>query len=487
MQLHVVFLFTADYNILPVSSSLEIASVQPRHEGEYKCVVEGAGKRRTSLSGRLRIDTGIPSQELTFLSSPRVQTAKEGDDIILECLVSSQGSAEVRWLKDTRQVAIDGLRIRRVGISSLLLSNVMGSDSGLYTCRASNTHDSLDRTVAVHVAVEPKLTVHPQSKIALETADVEFECLATGSPAPTLSWFKNGEAIIASDYFVVEPTRLRILGLVKADQGVYQCIADNEAGSDQASAQLLVDTADSSSVAASSGQPLVASAPLGLKVGSLGSRFVNLEWDPPLVRHGHIMRYHIFYKEEDSDRERMLNSSTTSVTVTSLQPNTLYLLRVAAENEAGMGKISDHVKITTKKEQAVPGRVTNLVARALGPETIEVKWDPPQGGPTALRYKLFYIRNPPEPDDKETQTIISSTAYTLHGMDKFTEYQIRVEAEGENGSGLSSAPLKVRTLSDVPSSPPRDIVAETMSSTSVRISWSEPDPETTNGEVTGYR
>ncbi|VDM78326.1 unnamed protein product [Strongylus vulgaris] len=383
-------LFAADYTILPVSSSLEIPSVQPRHEGEYKCVVEGAGKRRTSLSGRLRIDNGIPSQELTFLSSPRVQTAKEGDDVILECLVSSQGSAEVRWLvlklKDTRQVAIDGVRIRRVGISSLLLSNLMGTDSGLYTCRASNTLDSLDRTVAVHVAVEPKLTARPESKAALETADVEFECLSTGSPSPTVSWFKNGEAIIASHYFVIEPTRLRILGLVKADQGIYQCIVDNEAGSDQAAAQLLVDNAgptylstiginsstlsartspisfsadDSSSIAASSGQPLIASAPLGLKVASLGSRFVNLEWDPPLMRHGHIMRYHVFYKEEDSDsyllilksRERMLNSSSTSVTVTSLQPDTLYLLRVVAENEAGMGKSSDHIKITTKKER----------------------------------------------------------------------------------------------------------------------------------------
>ncbi|VDO63962.1 unnamed protein product [Heligmosomoides polygyrus] len=472
-----------DYNILPISGSLEIASVQPQHEGEYKCVVEGAGKRRASLSGRLRVTT----QELTFISSPRVQTAKEGEDVILECLVSSKGSAEVRWLKDIRQVAVDGLRIRRVGISSLLLSNVVASDSGLYTCRASDMHDSLDRTVAVHVSAQPKLTVHPQNKIALETTDVEFECASSGLPAPTISWFKNGEAIIASDYFVIEPTRLRILGLVKADQGVYQCIAENEAGSDQASAQLLVDNADSSSVAASSGQPLVASAPLGLRVGSLGSRFVNLEWDPPLLRNGHIMRYHVFYKEEDSDRERMLNSSSTSVTVTSLQPNTLYLLRVAAENEAGMGKMSDHVKVTTKKEQAVPGRVNNLVARALGPETIEVKWDPPQGGPTALRYKLFYIKNPPEPDDKETQTIISSTAYTLHGMDKFTEYQIRVEAEGENGSGLSSYPLKVRTLSDIPSSPPRDIVAETASSTSVRVSWSEPDVESSNGEITGYR
>ncbi|VDM81934.1 unnamed protein product [Strongylus vulgaris] len=121
----------------------------------------------------------------------------------------------------------------------------MGTDSGLYTCRASNTLDSLDRTVAVHVAVEPKLTARPESKAALETADVEFECLSTGSPSPTVSWFKNGEAIIASHYFVIEPTRLRILGLVKADQGIYQCIVDNEAGSDQAAAQLLVDNAGS--------------------------------------------------------------------------------------------------------------------------------------------------------------------------------------------------------------------------------------------------
>uniref|UniRef100_A0A0N4W6J0 Down syndrome cell adhesion molecule-like protein Dscam2 n=1 Tax=Haemonchus placei TaxID=6290 RepID=A0A0N4W6J0_HAEPC len=480
-------LFSADYHILPVSNSLEIAAAEPRHEGEYKCVVESAGKRRTSMSGRLRLETGPTSQELHFMSSPRVQTAREGDDIVLECLVSSKGSAEVRWLKDTRQIAVDGLRIRRVGVSSLLISNVLESDSGLYTCRASDTHDSLDRTVAVNIVAAPRLTVRPQSKVGIETTDIEMECASSGSPVPTISWFKNGEAIITSDYFVIESTRLRILGLVKADQGVYQCVAENEAGSDQAVAQLLVDSADSSSIAASSGQPKIASAPLGLRVGSLGSRFVNLEWDPPLSRNGNIMRYHVFYKEEDSDRERMLNSSTTSVTITSLQPDTLYLLRVAAENEAGMGKISDHVKVTTKKEQAVPGRIANLVARALGPETIEVKWDPPQGGPKALRYKLFYIRNPPEADDKETQIVISSTAYTLHGMEKFTEYQIRVEAEGENGSGLSSYPLKVRTLSDIPSSPPRDIVAEAASSTSIRVTWNEPDSESSNGEITGYR
>lgn len=39
----------------------------------------------------------------------------------------------------------------------------------------------------------------------------------------------------------IEATRLRILGLVRNDQGVYQCIAENDAGSVQSNAQLIVD------------------------------------------------------------------------------------------------------------------------------------------------------------------------------------------------------------------------------------------------------
>lgn len=41
----------------------------------------------------------------------------------------------------------------------------------------------------------------------------------------------------------IASNRLKIFGLVKEDQGVYQCFADNEIGSAQASAQLLVDSA----------------------------------------------------------------------------------------------------------------------------------------------------------------------------------------------------------------------------------------------------
>lgn len=52
---------------------------------------------------------------------------------------------------------------------------------------------------------------------------------------------------------------------------------------------------------------------------------------------------------------------------------------------------------------------------------------------------------------------MKKTSYTLHGMDKYVEYVIRVEAEGANGAGLSSEPITVRTLSDLPSMPPTDV------------------------------
>ncbi|PIC55691.1 hypothetical protein B9Z55_000862 [Caenorhabditis nigoni] len=477
-----------EYHILPVSNTLEISSVQSRHEGTYRCTVEGAGKRRSSQTARLAVTIGEVSNELSFITTPRLQVVEQGGEFLLECLVASRIRPQVRWLKDSRQIIVDGVRIRRVGVSSILVSRSSIEDTGLYTCRASNNDDSIDRAVSVEVRAPPRITTRPATKVAVETADVELECgTAAARPEARVSWYKNGEAIIGSEYFVIEPNRLRILGVVRADQAIYQCIAENDVGSEQASAQLLVDAPDSSSVAASSGVPMTASAPLGLRSTSSGSRFINVEWDPPVQRNGNIMRYHVFYKDNSIDRERMINSSSTSATLTSLQPFTMYLIRVTAENEAGMGKFSDSLKVTTNKEQAVPGKVTSLVATATGPETIDIRWSPPSGGQPALRYKIYYSHDPLEKSEKETLITTSTTHYTLHGMDKYTGYQIRIEAEGANGSGLSSDTVRIRTQSDEPSAPPVNIQAEADSSTSVRVSWDEPEKDSVNGEVTGYR
>ncbi|KAL0613197.1 Netrin receptor DCC, partial [Plecturocebus cupreus] len=71
--------------------------------------------------------------------------------------------------------------------------------------------------------------------------DIEFECTVSGKPVPTVNWMKNGDVVIPSDYFqIVGGSNLRILGVVKSDEGFYQCVAENEAGNAQTSAQLIV-------------------------------------------------------------------------------------------------------------------------------------------------------------------------------------------------------------------------------------------------------
>ncbi|VDK77158.1 unnamed protein product [Litomosoides sigmodontis] len=515
--------------IFPSTSTLEISSALPRHEGAYRCVATSEGKTRASRDAQLTIkpenSVGNEFSKPFFVLKPRSKVVSEGESVVLECLVNGWPRPDVRWLKGAEIISATEDRIRRLGSSSFIILKAKAQDAGVYTCRASNSQESLDASATVQIkdkdkvfAVPPKIISEPNSVVAQETTDVEFNCEASGEPGPAISWYKNGEAIIASEYFVIEATRLRVLGLVRNDQGVYQCIAENDAGSMQANAQLIVDSSeellqlyalkfytmnettsiseeimnvnntDPFSLAAASGQPKLPSEPLGVRANVVGSRFVELTWDPPVQRHGAVLAYHIFYKEQDSSRERMLNSSATSFTVTPLQPNTTYVFRLVAENEAGMGKSSTHVLITTTEEKAVPGKVKNLHGTALSPETVEVAWQPPGGnGPEPVQYKLFYIRKDHEPNEKETQIVVKNTSYTLHGMDKYVEYIIRVEAEGVNGAGLSSESIIVRTLSDLPSLPPSDVRAKPISTTSILVQWMPLPAEDRNGILTGYR
>lgn len=72
-------------------------------------------------------------------------------------------------------------------------------------------------------------------------SDVELECEVYASPPARMEWLKNGDVVIASDYFqVIDGRNLRILGLAESDEGMYQCTATNNAGMIQASARLVI-------------------------------------------------------------------------------------------------------------------------------------------------------------------------------------------------------------------------------------------------------
>ncbi|NXS53315.1 DCC protein, partial [Brachypteracias leptosomus] len=331
--------------------------------------------------------------------------------------------------------------------------------------------------------VPPWFLIRPSNLYAYESMDIEFECAVSGKPVPTVEWIKNGEVVIPSDYFqIVGGSNLRILGLVKSDEGFYQCVAGNEAGNAQASAQLIIPEP---AVPSSSVLP---SAPRDVVPVLVSSRFVRLSWRPPAEARGNVQTYTVFFSRDGINRERAVNTSqsgTLQLTVGNLKPEEMYTFRVVAYNEWGPGESSQLIKVATQPELQVPGPVENLRVVSTSPTSIVVSWDPPAyaNGPVQ-GYRLFCTETA---TGREQTLEVEGLSYRLEGLKKFTEYTLRFLAYNRHGPGVPTQDVTVTTLSDVPSAMPQNISLEVVNSRSIKVSWLPPPPGTQNGFITGYK
>lgn len=522
--------------ILP-SGALELEQVQLIDQGYYRCNVSNADKYRISAEAKLSVlselEGGVRPEAPTFLGTPRsVVVALEHTPVTLECAANGNPRPEVTWLKDGTTIDLESSdsRFRRMGSGSLLIGDVTEEDDGVYQCRAENTEDSADVTATLHVQVPPRYIQRPESVVANEKEDAELECHIYGKPQPTIQWTKNGELIIESEYFqIVNGNNLKILGLVASDFGIYQCIGSNSAGNIQAAASLSIlatdqnDTTldvtigdadpspgwnDSSSSSAEmeatadmvdvEQQQLLLpeqlpSAPRDVEPMMVSSRFVTLRWKEPLKPNGDITGYSVLYRQEGSERERVVNTSRSGleeVNVAGLQPEKKYSLRVVAFNEHGAGSSSPLLEVETKGEPHVLRAPSDFNVTAVSSVSVMAVWTPPPppgaaAAATPVRnYKLFYMETG---SAEEHEILTTHDSHLIHALKPYTDYSVWVVAFNENGPGTSTEEVQVRTYSDVPSDTPRNVVAESASSTSVIVRWDPPLKEHQNGIITGYK
>ena len=72
--------------------------------------------------------------------------------------------------------------------------------------------------------------MHPQNETKTEGDNVTFTCNATGNPAPTFRWSKNGSVLTAGSRISLSPDRkqLTITNVTKEDSGQYVCEATSK-------------------------------------------------------------------------------------------------------------------------------------------------------------------------------------------------------------------------------------------------------------------
>ncbi|KAL1238904.1 Neogenin [Trichinella spiralis] len=484
------------------SGSLEIRTVQYSDQGVYKCQVKLANGANATVSqpGRLTILPKDEEHELRFEAKPISRTVAVGSSTDLICVVNGHPKPKVIWLKDQKELSLNSRR-RIIGESSLLISDVSVADSGTYTCRASNSLETVESSAALEVNEAPKAVITPRSTTGKSGSDVIFRCDISGYPPPAVTWLKNGEIIKSSEYFIISGSQLKIAGLVKNDQGVYQCMADNDVGSAQASAILLVEEIGTTPRLFVHDAP---SEPTGLKAVQVSSRYVHLQWDTPMAGGQSLSGYSIYYKSLDAQRERQVNctvSDSRGFTVSGLAPEKTYFFRVVPVVLNGYGPSSPPLTVITAQEKTVPASVQNLKAYPLSSTSIQIEWDPPltvAHDPINF-YKIFYSFIDSEKQlasdsaevnlDEEEEIEIQSrnTMYTLHGVEEDTVYRFRVEAVRLDGTSVASVPVHTRSFTDRPSAPPEKIEATALTSDRIMVRWAPPPAKERNGDIVAYK
>uniref|UniRef100_A0A8B9R7U3 DCC netrin 1 receptor n=1 Tax=Astyanax mexicanus TaxID=7994 RepID=A0A8B9R7U3_ASTMX len=469
VDLPVAFDLDSRVVVLP-SGSLQVSRVQPPDSATYRCLAENPGSSRTGTDADLRVlpEPGV-LRNLVFLQRPLKVTVLQGRDAVLECSASGYPTPSFYWMRGSEMIQ-------------------SSTHTHTHTHTHANKHTKAAKTCfQTHkqrsFALPPQFLNYPSNMYAYESTDIEMECAVTGNPPPSVHWVKNGEVVIPSDYFqIVDGGNLQILGLVRSDEGFYQCVAENEAGNALAMAQLILLEPVRSAVSA------LPSAPRDVAPVLVSSRFIRLGWRPPLETRGTVLTYGIFYSQEGINRERSVNvteSETLQLTVSSLKPEAVYTFRVVAYNELGPGESSEPIRLTTQQELQVPGPVENLQAEATSPTSIQASWDPPAYANGQIQgYRLLWTETS---SGKEQSVEVLGQNYKMEGLKKFTEYALRVLALNRHGPGIGTEDMHITTLSDVPSAPPQNISLEVIYSRSIKVSWQPPPTNLQNGFITGYK
>lgn len=168
--------------------------------------------------------TGPTNVAPSFAAQPQSTSVLTGGSLTLTASATGTPTPTYQWSKN-------GVAISGATSATLVISNAQASDAGTYTVAASNSASPTPvvSTAAV-VTVTPPATQgtapafvqSPLSQTVLAGATVAFNVTATGSPAPTFQWRKDGVNIAGAT-----KSSLILTGVTAANAGSYTVVASN--------------------------------------------------------------------------------------------------------------------------------------------------------------------------------------------------------------------------------------------------------------------
>ncbi|XP_067846589.1 hemicentin-1 isoform X2 [Heptranchias perlo] len=248
--------------ILPGGRTLQILNAQEEDSGRYTCIATNeAGETLKNYEVKVYIPPTINKDDVPgFGLSPKEIKIKVNNSLTLECESHAIPAATLRWYKDGQPLKKDDHITVTANGRIIQIKNTQISDTGRYTCVATNIAGEDEKDYDVNVQVPPSFVkpvyIRDTKGGALEgSRSVDFKdvvinnpislyCETNAVPPPSLTWYKDGKLLTSSDKVLILPGG-RVLQIPRAqteDAGRYTCVAMNEAGEDSIQYELRVMT-----------------------------------------------------------------------------------------------------------------------------------------------------------------------------------------------------------------------------------------------------
>ncbi|XP_063871341.1 cell adhesion molecule Dscam1-like [Scylla paramamosain] len=478
-------------------SLLSFTSLCPRHSGNYTCVATN------SAGSTMYTDALIVRVPPRWIVEPTDKAFALGSDARLECKADGFPRPSLGWKKaagttpgDYRDLVVSNPNVKVTDDGTLQIINIQKSHEGYYLCEANNGIGAgLSTVIYVRVQAPPQFKIQYRNQTASRGEDAVLECEAEGETPIGILWSKSKHSIDQAKeprYTIREEMRggsvhssLSIKTTDRSDSAVYTCVATNAFGSADTNINLIIQERPEQ--------------PSSLKVLDKSGRSVELSWTRPYDGNSPITRYIVEYKLSrrnwETDGERMMVPGEQSMAaVLDLRPATTYHLRIVARNEIGDSEPSDTVTIITA-EEAPSGPPRDLKVTAVDQTSLRVTWKPPlreewngdiQGYQVGYRLAssnnsyVFETVEFSKEMGKEHHLVISK-------LNVYTEYAVVVSAFNKIGQGPKTEEFLAYTAEGTPQQPPQDVTCTTLTSQTIRVSWSSPPLETVQGVIKGYK
>nr|XP_042100806.1 receptor-type tyrosine-protein phosphatase delta isoform X25 [Ovis aries] len=427
-----------------------------------------------------------------FTRTPVDQTGVSGGVASFICQATGDPRPKIVWNKKGKKVSNQRFEVIEFddGSGSVLRIQPLRTprDEAIYECVASNNVGEISVSTRLTVLREdqiprgfPTIDMGPQLKVVERTRTATMLCAASGNPDPEITWFKdflpvdtsnnNGRIKqLRSESIGGTPIRgaLQIEQSEESDQGKYECVATNSAGTRySAPANLYVrELREVRRV-----PPRFSIPPTNHEImpgGSVNITCVAVGSPMPYVKW--MLGAEDLTPEDDMPIGRNvleLNDVRQSANYTCVAMSTLGVIEAIAQ-------------ITVKALPKPPG--TPVVTESTA-TSITLTWD--SGNPEPVSY--YIIQHKPKNAEEPYKEIdgVATTRYSVAGLSPYSDYEFRVVAVNNIGRGPPSEPVLTQTSEQAPSSAPRDVQARMLSSTTILVQWKE--PEEPNGQIQGYR